>query len=94
MQVSTRVSTEYDQYNESSSQSQKELPNDTLVTKLRTDEEEEKRANKALADFLEPTIIALKNGEVADKSFDEIVKEGKEKVKRRRRLTMSCVVMQ
>ncbi len=75
MQVSTKISTEGAQYEKSPSHSQEESPNDNLVAKLRAEEEEEQRANYALADFLGPTIIALKNGDVSDKSFDEIVKK-------------------
>ena len=58
---------------------------ESLTDKLLAEYEEEQRAIKELDELLEPTIIAINNGEVSVKSFDEIVKEGKEKAKRRLR---------
>ena len=42
---------------------------------LRVEYEEVQRAKKALADFLEPAVTAAKNGELSEKTPDEIFKE-------------------
>ena len=51
---------------------------------FRDEYNEVQKAKKALADFLKPTIIAVKNGEVSDKTAEEIVKETMKEVVRER----------
>ena len=43
--------------------------------KLKAAHEEVQRARKALADLLEPAVMAAKNGELSDKTPDEIFEE-------------------
>ena len=83
MQISVKVTPEESQYLESSSQPQENSAGEVLVDKLRAEYEDEQRAIKELDDFLEPTIIAAKNGAVSDKTVEEIVKEAIEKAKAR-----------
>ena len=82
MQVSVEVSTEETQYVESSSHTQEKSACDILAEKLRTEFEDEQQAIKELDDFLEPTITALRNGVVSDKTAEEIVKETLEEIAR------------
>ena len=51
---------------------------------FRNEYEEVQRAKKALANFLEPTITAVKNGEISKKTAEEIVKETREEIARER----------
>ena len=83
MHILVKVTPEESQYLESSSQPQENSTSEILVDKLRAEYEDEQRAIKELDDFLEPTIIAAKNGAVSDKTVDEIVKEAIEKAKAR-----------
>ena len=57
---------------------------DFVVGQIQSVCEVEQRAIKELDDFLEPTIIALDNGEISDKTFDEIVNEALEEIARER----------
>ena len=61
-------------------QLKKSLLSEILVEKLRVEYEDEQQAIKALDDFLEPAIIVAKNGEVVNQTFDEIVKEARNKI--------------
>ena len=83
VQISVKVTPEESQYLESSSQPQENSASEILVDKLRAEYEDEQRAIKELDDFLEPTIIAMKNGAVSDKTGEEIVKEAIEEAKGR-----------
>lgn len=80
MQVSIDLSPEIFQQFEASASSLGKSINEVVAVKLETGYEKKQRANKALAEFLKPTITALKNGEVSDKSPDEIFKEIMESV--------------
>ena len=83
MQVSIEVTPEESHFVKTSESSQVKPACEILSEKLQAEYEEEQRAIKEMEDFLEPTIIAAKNGAVSDKTFKEIVSEGLEKAKRR-----------
>ena len=85
MQTSLEVSSVETKTSETPSPTNKKLACEALTDKLQAEYEEEQRTIKELDELLEPTIVAINNGEVSDKSFEEIVKEGKEKAKRRLR---------
>ena len=73
MRISVKVTPEVSKFVESSSQFEKKSACDILVEKLRTEYEDEQRAIKELDDFLKPAVIAAKNGDVVNQTFDEIV---------------------
>ena len=73
MRISVKVTPEVSQFVESASQFEKKSACDILVEKLRTEYEDEQRAIKELDDFLKPAVIAAKNGDVVNQTFDEIV---------------------
>ena len=86
MQVSSEVSSvETKKNSDTSSPTVEKSTCETLTDKLQAEYDEEQRVIKELDELLEPTIIAINNGEVSGKSFDEIVKESKEKAKSRLR---------
>ena len=84
MQVSVEVTSEVSQYVKTSESTQEKPACEILVEKLRFEYEEEQRAIKGMDDFLEPTIIAAKNGAVSKKTAEEIVKETLEEIARER----------
>ena len=81
MQVSIDLKPEVYKYFEFSALSLGKSISELISAKLQADYEELQKANKALADFLKPSIIAARKGEVSDKTFKELVKEGLEKAK-------------
>ena len=83
MQVSLKVSPDASHSIETSTPLQEKSSCEIVPDKYRPEYEEVQKAKKALADFLEPTIVAANNGAVTDKTFNEIVQEGKEKAKRK-----------
>ena len=85
MQVSAKVTQEILPTIEPSPTSREKSDCEIIPKELQVAQEEVQKAKQALADFLEPTIIATNNGAVSDKTFDEIVREGIEKAKRKRR---------
>ena len=80
MQISIEINTKEFRNVESLVSSQEKSASDILSEKLQSEYEEFQRGNKALADYLEPTIIALKNGEFVDQTAEEIVREVLEKI--------------
>ena len=82
MQVSFKVTPEVSHSIETSTPSQEKSPREIIPDTYRAEYEEVQKAKKALADFLEPTIVAANNGAVIDKTFGEIVQVGKEKAKK------------
>ena len=85
MQVSAKVTQEIFPTIKPSPTSREKSDCETIPNELQVAQEEVQKAKKALSDFLRPTINAANNGAVSDKTFDEIVKEGKEKAKRKLR---------
>ena len=83
MQVSVEMpSSDESQSVESLSQIQEKSSDEVNSDNFQVQYEKVQRAKKALADFLEPTIIAAKNGKVSDKTAEEIVKETMEEIAR------------
>ena len=80
MQVSVEITPEVSQYIKTSESTQEKPACEILAEKLRAEYEDEQKAIKALDDFLEPAIIAAKNGDVVNQTFDEIVKEARNKI--------------
>ena len=83
MQISVKVPPEVSQYAEISRLSKEKSACEILADKLQIAYEEEQQAIKELDDLLEPTIIALDNGEVVDQTAEEIVKEVIEELTKR-----------
>ena len=76
MQVSVEVTPEVSKFIETSTKSDKaKSVTEFLTDKLRTEYDEEQRAKKALATFLEPAVKAAKNGEVLEVTIEDIVRE-------------------
>ena len=85
MQVSDEITfPDETQSVDSLSPTQEKSPCELDSDKFRDEYEEVQRAKKALANFLEPTIKAIKNGEISKKTAEEIVKETREKIARER----------
>ena len=76
MQVSVEVTPEVSKHIESltPSDNSKSIA-EILTDKLRAEYDEEQRAKKALAEFLEPAVNAAKNGDVLEVTIEDIVKE-------------------
>ena len=76
MQVSVEVTSEVSKFIETSTTLNKaKSVTEVLTDKLRTEYDDEQRAKKALAKFLEPAVKAAKNGDVLEVSIEDIVKE-------------------
>ena len=83
MQISDEItSSDKSQSVDSLSPTQEKSPCDINSDSFRDKCEEVQRAKKTLANFLEPTIIAVKNGVISKKTAEEIVKETREKITR------------
>ena len=73
MQVSVEVTTEVSQFVKTSESSQEKPVCEILSEKLQAEYEEEQQAIKELDALLEPAIIAANNGELSNKTPDEIL---------------------
>ena len=85
MQISDEItSSDKSQSVDSLSPTQEKSSCDINSDSFRDKCEEVQRAKKTLANFLEPTIKAVKNGVISKKTAEEIVKETREKITRER----------
>ena len=80
MQLSLNVKPELYQQMEKLASFRGKPISDFVIDEIQSLCDEEQRANKALADFLEPTVKALNNGEVVNQTAEEIVKETLEEI--------------
>ena len=80
MQISIEVKPELYQYMKLTASSLGKSISEIIAEKFQPEFEEIQQAKKELAEFLKPAIIAAKNGDVVDQTFDEIVKEALDEI--------------
>ena len=80
MQVSIEVKPELYQYMESTASSLGKSISEIIAEKFQPEFDKIQQAKKELTEFLKPAIIAAKNGDVVDQTFDEIVNEALDEI--------------
>ena len=80
MQVSIEVKPELYQYMESTASSLGKSISEIIAEKFQPEFDEIQQAKKEMDDLLQPAITAIDNGEVYEKSRDEILKETMESI--------------
>lgn len=80
MQVSIEVKPELYKYMDSTASSQGKSISEFIADKFQPEFDEMQQAKKELDELLQPAITAIDNGDVFEKSRDEILKEVMESV--------------